>query len=192
MSETRPSITEKDGVHKVWYEQADKVVFQRRGEQDKGKETLFEFMERVMDGYTHDYGTVCHAIAACAVAAAWAANRMDGSQGGITGFQSGAVMWEFIGHWSIDFDGPAKLINFKNMLYPQYRHKFDDRTISAETWKYLQEEAAKLLIENPSKVIGEGKDSIEIPAPGVRAHWKSIVDGVVPFGWSVTPEKEES
>ena len=35
-----------------------------------------------------DYGTVCHAIALSAVART--------AQGGITGFQAGAVMWEFI------------------------------------------------------------------------------------------------
>ena len=45
-----------------------------------------------------DYGTVCHAIALSAVATAWAANKT--AQGGITGFQAGAVMWEFIKNWS--------------------------------------------------------------------------------------------
>ena len=60
-------------------------------------EELPAFIQELME-HDHDYGTVCHAIALSAVATAWAANKT--AQGGITGFQAGAVMWEFIKNWS--------------------------------------------------------------------------------------------
>lgn len=62
-------------------------------------DTLPAFIAEVMNGYVHDYGTTCHAIAVCAVAAAYACNRTPGARGGITGFQAEAVMWGFIQAW---------------------------------------------------------------------------------------------
>ena len=93
--------------------------------------------------------------------------------GGITGFQAGFIGWaaimEFMG---IKKDSPVRIVKYENMLYPQYRENFD-KTISQETWKYLQEEARKNLEENSSA------------NPRVIEHWQSIVDGKVPFGYEV-------
>lgn len=47
----------------------------------------------------HDYGTICVAIGAIAAAAARAADRSP--NGGITGFQAGAVFWEFTRAWGV-------------------------------------------------------------------------------------------
>ncbi len=170
-------LEEQDGVHPAWYEQARKVVYERADGQEG--ETLQEFMKRVVDGYHHGYGTVCHAIAACALAAAWAANRMEGARGGITGFQSGAVMWEWIQHWQSWEGEPLKLVRYEDMLYPQYAHKFVN-VISSETWKWLRERAAARLAENPRS---------ELVHPDVRRHWESIVAGVVPFGYTVKEDE---
>ena len=157
-------ITEADGVHKDWYEQAKRQTL----------ETLPFFLKELTTGYQHDYGTICHAMAAAAVAAA---SAIDASpEGGITGFQSGAVMWEFIRSWS-GKEGPLRLIEFEHMLYPQYEDRFVGRTISKGTWTYIQTKARELLAGDLAHV-----------HPDIILHWTNIVGGMAPFGYSVTAE----
>ena len=69
----------------------------------------------------HDYGTICVAIGHIAAAAARAADRMP--SGGITGFQAGAVFWEFTRAWGVFGDGPKRVVTYADMLYPQYADK---------------------------------------------------------------------
>jgi hypothetical protein len=157
MTEKR-EITEESGAHKAWYEEARKVT----------AETLPAFVAHLLNDYHHDYGTICHAVAAAALAGAMAVEH-DPAQGGITGFQAGAVMWEFLRVWD-RIDCPARLVKYEDLLYPQYDERF--REISASTWKWAQERAASLLA-------GGGAH------PAVRAHWESIVGGTVPFGLRV-------
>lgn len=158
---TRKAITEKDGVHKQWYKDAEKV---------RTPDELAAFVTRLTTDYAHDYGTICHACAACAIAAAWAVNRSP--SGGITGFQAGCIMWEFIRNW-MSKDSPMRLVDFQDMLYPQYERKFQ-KAISGDVWEWLQEQAKEKL----------GDDR---PAAGaVESHWESIADGVVPFGYEVS------
>ena len=61
---------------------------------DQNPETLPAFLKKISSDYQHDYGTICQAVAMAAIAAAWAFDR--GLQGGITGFQAGAVMLSLI------------------------------------------------------------------------------------------------
>jgi len=157
--ETLDETRDKDAIAS-WYEEARKQT----------PETLAAFFEKVM-GQQHDYGTVCHAIAAVAVGAAWAGDKHP--QGGITGFQAGAVFWQFAKHWH-DVTGPARLVRFENMLFPQYEDSFQ-KTIGKETWEWLQEEAKK-------KLATEDRTHI---APAVVEHWESIAAGRVPFGYEV-------
>ena len=82
-------------------------------------------------------------------------------------------MWDFIKDWS--FRGNKcglKIVNYDDMLYPQYNHKFQ-KTISKDTFKALQKAA-----ENNLKKGGYAN-------PNVIKHWKSIVDGNVPFGYII-------
>ena len=153
------AITEQMKVHEAWYEEAAKCTL----------ETLPGFLIKLTTEFKHDYGTICHAVAAAAVAAAWAVEHSPA--GGITGFQGGAVMWEFIKHWNHLEDKPLRLVDFSHMLYPQYESHFQ-KTITPDTWKWLQEEARKNLGEK-----GGHKE--------VREHWKMIAMGVVPFGYEV-------
>ena len=158
------AITEEMPIEKEWREQARQQTL----------ETLPEFIRHLMNDYQHDYGTVCYAIGACAAAAAWAANLEPG--GGITGFQAGFVMWEFIRPWMFsNNECGMRLIDYDDMLYPQYEDKFVGRTISSDTWAALQKKAN----ENLDK---KGKLGAH---PLVIAHWKSIADGKVPFGYTV-------
>ena len=159
-------ITEEMHLEKEWFEQARKQKL----------ETLPEFMNHILNDYCHDYGTICHAISACALAAAWAANSSD--QGGITSFQSSAVMWDFVRQWAYKKNKTSlRIIDYDKMLYPQYKDDFEDRTIYQSTWEALQNEAKRLLDE-----IDSGK---EFAADSVIAHWKDIVNGVVPFGYKI-------
>lgn len=157
-------IAEEMHLEKEWFEQARKQKL----------ETLPEFMNHILNDYYHDYGTICHAISACALAAAWAANSSD--QGGITGFQSGAIMWDFVRQWTyINNKTSLRIIDYDKMLYPQYESFFKDRTICQSTWEALQNEAKRRLDE-----IDKG-----LTSDRVIEHWNNIVNGVVPFGFKI-------
>ena len=160
----KKSITEKDkDIIESWVKETDAVTLK----------TLPKFLKHLTADYNHDYGTICHAVAIGAVAAAKAVNRTP--EGGITGFQAGAVFWEFYKRWMHE-EGPARLVNYGHMLYPQYEDDFA-RTITPSTWKWLQDEAKKNLGERPGLSKGTVAD-----------HWQSIVDGKVPFGYKVGKE----
>jgi len=162
------AITEEMKLHEQWFAEAKDVTL----------DTLVDFMRRVVDGYVHDYGTVVHAISACALAAAYAADKMPGARGGITGFQAGFVMWNFVRNW-LGRKSPMRLIDYADMLYPQYRHKFVEQTVDPATWKFLQDEAGRLLFAERNN----------LAHPDVVAHWKSIAAGHVPFGYVVREDR---
>ncbi|RJS68564.1 hypothetical protein CW696_08440 [ANME-2 cluster archaeon] len=153
----RQPITEKDNVYEEWYETAKNMTLAE----------LPEFLRHLAEDYKHDYGTICHAHAAGAIATAWAINHTE--QGGITGFQAGSIMWEFVTHW-IRIKPPLALLEYRDMLYPQYEERFT--TISRSAWNILQSEAKEKL------------ESEEM-SPDVEQHMRQIADGVVPFGYSV-------
>jgi len=159
----KQEINEGMHIEEEWFADAHKQT----------TETLMGFVNHVMNDYSHDYGTVCHAIAACAIAAAWAANKESGAGGGITCFQAGFVMWDFIRQWEFSSNKCGlRIIDYDNMLYPQYEEKFA-KTISNDTWEMLQKQAAEKL-----------KDC-EHCHPDVIKHWKSIAEGKVPFSYTV-------
>ena len=135
-------------------------------------QSLDMFMQQLDKDYEHDYGTICHAVAAMAVQAAKLMDKQ--SQGGITGFQAAAVMWQFISKY-MNIRGPMRLVKFEDMLYPQHAEKFE-KTIGKDTWQFLQTKAMENLINSPDA------------HPDVVAHWKSVVDGVVPFSYTVQGE----
>jgi hypothetical protein len=146
---------------KKWMDKARKVTLA----------TLPDFMKAVHDDIPVSYGNICHKIGIAAIAAAYAFENSD--QGGITGFQSGCVMWDFICAWTRD-EKPQRLTHYENMLYPQYEEEFN--FIDKETFKWLQEEAAKHL---------ENAKTGGMMHPEVRAHMEKIVAGNVPFGYSL-------
>lgn len=160
MSE-KQAITEEQGIHKEWYVQAKTQTV----------DTLVDFVRHLTEDYQHDYGTICHAVAAAALAAAWAVERSP--TGGISGFQSGVIMWEFIAEWQHLRGTPLRLVQFENMLYPQYADQFC--TISPDTAKWLREEAQKHLAADPSHM-----------AESVRAHMEVVAKGAIPFGYRVS------
>lgn len=110
------------------------------------------------------YEGMIHATAAASTAVSWAFAQ----EHGLTGFMAGAVMWEFMRHWNgVGECAPARLLDYKNLLYPQYGDKFT--SISSDTWEWAQEEAKRRLSE-------------ESVGDWLREHWESIAAGKVPFG----------
>lgn len=155
----RQKIREEDGIHKSWYTEASEMTADKLG----------EFIKKLTEDYEHDYGTICHACAAAAIAGASLVNHSE--QGGITGFQASGIMWEFIKHW-MHYEGPLRLIKYEEMLYPQHADRFN--TISKDTFEYLQKKA-KTYIEHREP----------FAHPKVIEHWQSIVDGYIPFGFKL-------
>lgn len=139
-----------------WYRQARKI---------DSPEALRQFAEHLVTVYRHDYGTICHAIAATALAGAYAVENSP--TGGITGFQSGAVMWQFIQEWNQERD-PMRLLKYRDLLYPQSVGRVTE--LSKETWVWLQEEARELLSNNPQASVH----------PVVWAHWQQLAEGRIP------------
>jgi hypothetical protein len=159
--------------------EADKEIIEKwfaiaRSDDMRTYDELTEFLKLLMTKYNHDYGTVIEAMTAGAIAAIHVMNG-DKFQGGITGFQAGCIMWEFIKRFN-HLEGPMRLIMFEKMLYPQYEYNFE-RTISKETWEWLQEKAKeKMCKENRAH-------------PDVEAHWQTIIDGKVPFGYTIKEDE---
>lgn len=156
-------ITEEMKLHEQWYKDASKQTIS----------TVTNFMEHILNDYQHDYGTICHAIAACGLAAMWAANSHPSA--GISGFQSSAIMWQIIREWG-HYESPLKLVDFNEMLYPQYEKDFQ-KNIRLDAFKLLQEQAKKLLLEDKVRTGGASET--------VKKHWQSIIDGEVPFGYEI-------
>jgi len=151
-------ITEEMKLQDEWYKEA----------KDQTLETLPEFINKLINNYSHDYGTICHAITASAIGTAWAIDKSD--EGGITGFQASAIMWEFIKHWMYqDNKLGLRLINYDDILFPQYKDRFKN-TISSEHWERIRKEAKNELEKSEGKAHSD-----------VIAHWQSIIDGKLPF-----------
>lgn len=161
-------INEKDHKNIIngWYQQAKQMTLDK----------LPEFLKHLSEDYIHDYGTICHSYAAGAIATIWALDHSP--QGGITGFQAGCIMWEFIKHWNYEYNKTGLgLTDYDNLLYPQYEDKFE-KTIPQWIWDALQKEAKNKL--------DEVKDGLV--HPDVKKHWENIVAGKIPFGFIISED----
>ena len=157
----KETVTEEMHPEKAWFSEAKKI----------SEEGLTDFYARIIHGYNHDYGTACHAVAACALASACAA--CGDKDIGLSSFQAGFVMWDFIREWTKQGNKCGlKLVDYDDFLYPQYEEKFD-KVIRRSVWENIQKEAKKNL------------EKVEFVHPEVRKHWQNIADGIVPFGYRV-------
>jgi hypothetical protein len=131
-------------------------------------------VKHVTEDYQHDYGTCVIAAASCGKAG----YDYVASVLGMTGFQMSCVMWEMVQDLTHG-DSPKRLIDYDNMLYPQYEYKFTRQSITPSTMEWLQQQAAEKIAEDNSR----GADMCA--HPDVRKHWEEIIAGVVPFGYVV-------
>lgn len=158
-------VSEEDHPEKKWFKEAHEI---------KTEEELTKFIHHLLNDYIHDYGTVCHAIASCAYASACLGANIEG----ITGFQAGFIMWDFIRHWSFSNNKCGlRIIDYDDILYPQNEKKFE-KIIDKDFWENIQEEASKRLNDSKNKNINEK----------LKEHWQNIVNGIVPFGYKISEE----
>ena len=147
-----------------------KTQLEKERKDIKSFDDLVVFLQRVKDNCNTGYGTAPRAIAQAVLATAWFLS----SDFGITGFQASFVMWDFIRDWSYSGNECGmKIVDYDKMLYPQYDDHFE-KTISKDVFEALQKTAKKNLEEHSEHV-----------HPAVLNHWKSIVNGNVPFGYTV-------
>ncbi len=144
-----------------WLEEANEMTI----------EDLPGFIQRLTEG-PHNEESICLAIAAAALGAAWAMESVRP----ITGLQATCVMWQIIEGWELWGKGPKRMLEYREMLYPKSEPYFN--TIPLGVWEWLQKEARSLIDQ-----VEESQD----PSVPIRdyKHWKSIAHGVVPFGWKV-------
>lgn len=144
-------------------------------------EDLEKFVKHLTEDYIHDYGTICHAMSIGSIATMWAMDHSNA--GGITGFQAGCIMWENIKNWMTEYkDVPLKLVNYRDMLYPQYERKYQ-KVLSDDTFAWLKEQATKNLEDK------------SFAHPDIIAHWETVAAGNVPFGYvlqSVVDAEEQA
>lgn len=114
----------------------------------KTMDELVKYIQSLVD-MKHDYGTSAYAMSLAGVAAFnFIAHKL-----GTTGFQASCADLDMIRRTRC-IDGPFKIVDFGDMLYPQYRDKFQYQTISKDVWKWLQE-AAKEKMEKADKEFEE-------------------------------------
>jgi hypothetical protein len=159
---------EKDRASEISHDDVMKWMVRAR---EQKMDTLQGFIKEIYNDIPLSYGNICHKMGIAAIATMYAFDHSE--QGGITGFQSGCILWDVICAWTNDYD-PQKLVHFKDMLYPQMEYKFT--TISKETFAWIQVEAKKSLADNNG---GFGMH------PDVVQHQKNIIAGKIPFGYII-------
>jgi hypothetical protein len=136
MKQLSEGSEEFKGLKKEWLSRAKDMTIEK----------LPEFLRELTEDYSHDYGTICHAVSIAAQAAAWSVNHSK--QGGITGFQAGAIMWEFIREWMYSSNKTGlKIIDYDEFLFPQYQYEYE-KTISSSTWKAIQQLAIDNMVDS--------------------------------------------
>lgn len=132
---------------------------------------LVSYLQYVKDNCNTCYGEAPRAISQAALAVSW----YLASEFGITGWQAGFVMWDYVRGWRFnDNKCGLRLIDYDEMLYPQHEYKF--------------EKIIPLNIFEDLKIAAKEKIEEERPYavhPDVLAHWKSIAEGNIPFGYKI-------
>lgn len=168
MKELEITATTEQGFREQAYEIAKSV---------NTTDELAEFV-KFISNVPLDYGTAVYAQCAAMLAAQHVINQ--GEQGGITGFQAGFIGWEMVKKFMSVGDCGLSLVDWENMLYPQYEERFE-KTMSRKIFEGLQEKAKERLAKSNDD---ESINGYSIH-PEVRKHMESIVNGVVPFGYVV-------
>ena len=128
--------------------------------------SLQKFLDHLKNDYLHDYGTSARATAAAAFATAIAFAQYEG----LTGYQWGYVAMDVLGRMSFPNNKLGfMVIDYDDLLYPQYEHRFTERKISAEGAQKLRQEAKARISGNDGVV-----------HPEVMAWWQKLANGQFP------------
>ncbi len=126
----------------------------------------------LLNNYEHSMETIVHVVAVAAVAAATVV--ANGEQGKKLGMDQSVMAhnlatWKFIEEFGGFDDGPKRLLQYGQMLYPQTEKKFE-KTIDKPTMAWLERKAKEIL------------ESGHELAPKVRLHLECVSVGIPPFG----------
>lgn len=128
--------------------------------------SLQKFLDHLKNDYLHDYGTSARATAAAAFATANAFARCEG----LTGFQWSCVAMDVLGQICFpDNKLGFTVIDYDNLLFPQYEYRFTGCKISAEGAEKLRQEAKAQISESDG-----------IVHPVVMAWWQKLANGQFP------------
>lgn len=127
----------------------------------RSTEELLSIMSVLIDR-EHDYGSAVYAISLSTLAAF---NYASGKLG-ITGFQASCTDLDFLRR-NRRLDNGFCIINYNDLLYPQYRHKF-------KTYEQLLEDNKQRLGEAAIERLKETPNA----HPEVISHWKMLASKV--------------
>jgi hypothetical protein len=134
-------------------------------------DTIPEFINKLMNNYEHDYGTIIHATWAAMSGTFYACDNSE--QGGFSGFQAGFLGWKAVRKFLYDDEVGMKLLGYKDLIYPQQEYVFT--TIPKSIFEKAQEVAKKEIEENGHTMHKEVKD-----------HMEKIIAGKAPFGLKIS------
>lgn len=119
----------------------------------------------------HDYGTCVYAMSLAATAAFnYVAHEL-----GTTGFQASCADLDILRR-TRDLKHGFKLIDYQNLLYPQY---WDAER--APIWRsILAEEKTRAQIAKAAQGLLDKQEDAESLAPRVKAHWETLAAGKLP------------
>ena len=158
MSRTTLDKTRDRNIWEGWFKAAKKCRL------DDG--SLAKFIDHLKNDYLHDYGTSARATSAAVFATANAFARHEG----LTGFQWSCVAMDVLGQMCFpDNKLGFTVIDYDDLLYPQYEYRFTERKISAEGAKQLKQEASRKIAESDGMV-----------HPDVMAWWQKLANGQFP------------
>lgn len=130
---------------------------------------LMNFLQNVQEQHMTDYDEKFVSISQAMLATGYYLASLSGTDE----YQDYQIMWEIVR--DITFYNNIcglQILNFDDMLNPKAGVMFE-KTIPSEVFELLQKTAQNLL------------DNTSEPDPDDVEHWKSIVDGKVPFGYTV-------
>ena len=166
-------MTEENDLKRTPEEPDPKEFYEKYSEKKdsvKNTEDLSAFLEELMS-QRHGYSSICEAFILGMQATIKAMDRHD--NGGITGFQHGWILGQLLVKEKGIKHG-IRIVNYDDFCYPYYEDHFNPKTIPRNIFESIQKE-----------VVGRIENSPDVN-PKVMEHWKSIAEGKVPFGWSLS------
>lgn len=155
-------------------EQAVKKELETKRKNIESFYDLVDFLNDVKENYGYGYGEMARAIAQAGLATM----NYFALEFGITGFQASCLIWDVIKDWSFsDNKCGLRIINYDDMLYPQYKYYFE-KIIPESTFKRIQNEALQNIA-----VMGINRDKAK--NDNLYSHWFSIADGNPPFEYKI-------
>jgi hypothetical protein len=167
----RPKLDEAADMQVInqWFERAHRVTSMAQA-----GDLALDFLR----SYEHGLDTLPHVVALAAVAAATViANSAEGKALGVDKSVQAhnLATWVFIEEFGGFDDGPRRMLQYRQMLYPTNQKRFE-KTIDRSTRDWL--------IAQAKETLESGRDL----HPAVQQHLGPIALGIMPWGYTVEEE----